>query len=488
MSTRQGRPPLRLHFFNDSGMTEQLRKNLYWVIWSVTIGMIGSVITTGPVWSAFQREVLGANDFQLGLISAIPVSTVVLQLFISYYMERKRNRRFLFLFLGLTGRVLWILIALVPYIFPSFSVDLRIWIVIVLVVFISSGNGGVNLAFGSLMGDLVPINIRGSYFSIRQRISLISGVITGLLVSAMIDRVGIIGYTIALVLAGITLVLDIASYFFVKWPEMEETHLPSLKALLKEVFSNKRFIKIVVFYSSWLFSINIAAPFWNIHMLEYLDMNLTQISLYTQIVSGLSTILIVTRWGRLIDRYGNKPVLQMTAMCIVLTPIPWLFATNNTAWLVIISNIISGATWPAIDICQQNLYLSQSPRTHRSIYIAVFFTCINLFGIAIANAFGGYLMQTPFAALTDTVPVVLGITFTKFHWMLLATILLRAAVLLIFLPHIHEDGAQTLSGTVKNIAIDTNGRMRRHISQIRVRSLRNRLRRQIQKETLETDE
>jgi len=117
MSTRQGRPPLRLHFFNDSGMTEQLRKNLYWVIWSVTIGMIGSVITTGPVWSAFQREVLGANDFQLGLISAIPVSTVVLQLFISYYMERKRNRRFLFLFLGLTGRVLWILIALVPYIF-----------------------------------------------------------------------------------------------------------------------------------------------------------------------------------------------------------------------------------------------------------------------------------------------------------------------------------------------------------------------------------
>ena len=30
------------------------------------------------------------------------------------------------------------------------------------------------------MGDLVPINIRGSYFSVRQRISLISGVITGL--------------------------------------------------------------------------------------------------------------------------------------------------------------------------------------------------------------------------------------------------------------------------------------------------------------------
>ncbi|HRX09963.1 MAG TPA: hypothetical protein P5559_12510, partial [Candidatus Limiplasma sp.] len=123
MRTRHGRPPFRLRFFNDSGMAEELRKNLYWVIWSVTFGMVGFVITTGPIWSAFQREVLGANDFQLGLIAAIPVATAALQVFISYYMEKKRNRRFIFLFLGLASRAMWLFIALVPYVFPSFSVD-----------------------------------------------------------------------------------------------------------------------------------------------------------------------------------------------------------------------------------------------------------------------------------------------------------------------------------------------------------------------------
>ena len=56
----------------------------------------------------------------------------------------------------------------------------------------------------------------------------------------MIDRVGLFGYSIALVIAGITMLLDIFSYFFVKWPEMEEAHLPSLRVLIKEVFSNKR--------------------------------------------------------------------------------------------------------------------------------------------------------------------------------------------------------------------------------------------------------
>ena len=59
------------NFVTRAGMSRELRSNLYWVIWAVTAGMLGTVVTTGPVWSAFQRQVLGANDMQLGLIAAI---------------------------------------------------------------------------------------------------------------------------------------------------------------------------------------------------------------------------------------------------------------------------------------------------------------------------------------------------------------------------------------------------------------------------------
>ncbi len=482
MSTKPDFPKFRLHFFNAEGMSEQIRKNLYWVIWSVTIGMVGFIITTGPIWSAFQREVLGANDFQIGLISAIPVATCVLQVFISYYMEKKRNRRFILLAMGLIGRSLWILIALVPYIFPFFSVDLRIWLVIVFVVVISSGNSGVNLAWGSLMGDMIPIRIRGAYFSTRQRISLISGVATGLLLSLMIDKVGLVGYSIALGVAGVTMILDISCFFFVKWPEMEEAHLPSLGKLLKEVFTNKRFVKVVTFYSAWLFSVNIAGPFWNIHMLEYLQMNFIQMTLYTQVLSGVSTIFFVANWGRLIDRYGNKPVLQMAAICIVFSPIPWLFATHSSAYIIIISNVISGATWPVIDIAQQNLYLSQSPRTHRSMYIAVFFACINLFGIALANAIGGYLMQTPFLYLSQQYPTVLGFPFSKMHWMIITSVLLRAAVLIFFLPRINEEGAHTFSGTVKSIAKSRSAFFHNRLHARQLSALQKKARKELQNE------
>jgi len=469
----------RLRLFNDTGMSPDTRSNLYWVIWGVTAGMLGTVVTTGAVWSAFQRQVLGANDFQLGLISAIPFAVSALQVFVSYIMERRRNRRFMFLFFGLLGRSFWILIALVPYLFPSFSPDLRIWLVIVFVVMVFSGNSFVNLGFGSLMGDLVPIRIRGSYFSARQMVSLASGVVSGLLISFMIDRVGLPGYTIALVLAGVSQLMDITCFFFVKWPPMSEDKGPrmSLWAMIREVFANKPFVKLIVFYSIWLFSANIAGPFWNVYMLEDLQMSFTQMSLYTQIVSNTATVLVISRWGRLIDRYGNKPMLQMAAVLMALSPLPWFFSTPATTFFVLLSNVAGGMSWPVSDLCQQNLYLSHSPQVHRSMYIAVFLACVNLFGVALANAVGGWLMQEPFAALAARNYVVLGMPMTNSRYMFLTTIALRLMVMFVFLPRISEEGAWTVSAALRDmLRIAEEGAVRR-VFQARATFLRRRWRR-----------
>ena len=101
-------------------------------------------------------------------------------------------------------------------------------------------------------------------------------------------------------------------------------------------------------------------------MIEDLKMSFTQMSLYTQITSNITTVLVISRWGRLIDRYGNKPILQLAAVLITLSPLPWFFATPALTIFVMMSNVISGSSWPVNDVCQQNLYLAHSPRVHRS--------------------------------------------------------------------------------------------------------------------------
>ena len=480
MSRRKQDAGFRLHLFDDTGMTSEMRSNLYWVIWAVTRGMLGTLVTSGPVWSAFQRQILGANDFQLGLLAAIPFASSVLQIFMSYIMERKRNRRFLFLFFGMLGRSFWILIGLVPFIFPSFSVDLRIWLVVVFVVMVYSGNSFVGLGFGSLMGDLVPMRIRGSYFSVRQMISLATGVVMGLLVSVMIDRVGRPGYTIALVLAGVAQLLDVGCFYFIKWPPMPEVQNDhtSLPAMVREVFANKPFVKLIIFYSIWLFSANIAGPFWNVYMLEDLQMNFTQMSLYTQIISNITTVLVISRWGRLIDRYGNKPILQMSALIIAVSPLPWFFATPATTYFVLFSNILSGSSWPVSDVCQQNLYLSHSPQVHRSMYIAVFLASINLFGIAFGNAFGGWLMQTPLAALADQHYQLFGMQLTNTRYLFLTTIILRIIVIFVVLPRVSEEGAWPLKDVLKDIFTRTREGYYRRVVALNVKWLRWRERKQ----------
>ena len=479
MSDRQQGSRFRLRFFDDSGMSQQQRSNLYWGIWSVTAGMLGNVVTTGPVWSAFQRQVLGANDFQLGLLAAIPFAASVLQIFMSYIMEKYRNRRFLLLFFGILGRLFWIPIGLVPYIFPFFPIDLRIWLVTVCIVMISIGNSFVGISWGSLMGDLVPMRIRGSYFSVRQMISLASGVIMGILVSMMIDRVGLPGYSIALVLAGVSLVMDISCFFFVKWPPMAEPTVAktSLLTMLREVFANKGFVKVIVFYSIWLFCANLAAPFWNVYMIEELKMSFTQMSLYTQIISNITTVLVISRWGRLIDRYGNKPVLQMAAVLVTFSPIPWFFAMPTTTLFVLMSNVISGSSWPVSDVCQQNLYLAHSPQVHRSMYIAVFLASINLFGVALGNTVGGWLMQTPFTALANQHYVLFGMALTNTRYMFIITVLLRLIVMFALLPRISEAGAWTLKATVLDIVKRTQSSITNTYMQIHIKWLRKQARR-----------
>ncbi len=472
---------LRLHWFDDMGMADDLRKSLYWVIFAVTAGMFGNVVTSGSAWSGFQRTVLGANDFQLGLIAAIPVALNVAQIFISFYMERKRNRRFLFLFFGIVGRFFWIPIALVPYIFPGFSVDLRIWLVIVFVAFVSIGNSFVNLGFGSLMGDLVPMRIRGQYFGVRQRVMLAAGAICGIVVAIMIDTLGDIGYTIALALAGVTTIMDIVCFFFFKWPDMAEPEggvdRTPIRVMLKEVFVNKPFMKVTLFFTLWQFAVGISNPFFNVFMLEELNMNFIQMILYTQIASNVVTVLTVSRWGRLIDRYGNKTVMQLVILINCLSPIPWLLATPKAIWFVLLSNVISGCFWPVMDLAQQNMYLNQSPRMHRSMYVAVFFACINLTGIALGNAVGGWLMQNAFKQLEMLRFSLFGVNWTNTHYIILLGMLLRLLVALLILPRISEQGTWNARAAARDLYVEKAAALKRRRFMFRAYFMRRRARR-----------
>lgn len=473
----------QIQLYDSTGLDPERKKGMDFAIYAVMMGMLSTIITTGAAWTGFLRDVIKADDFQLGIIAAVPVAVNTLQVLISYIMEKKKNRRFLFLFFGILGRSLWVLIGLIPYFVPISAGGLRVWAVIVLVAFISSGNCFVNLAFQSLMSDLIPIRIRGRYFSSRQRMSLIVGVLSGLLVSWIMDHTGMAGYTIVLIIAGISGVADLACYFFFNWPPMENHQSPGesthLFKMVKGVFTNRSYVLLILFYTCWHFSVNLSAPFFNVYMLEYLNMSYTRITLFNQITSNLVTVLFVSRWGRLIDQHGNKPIMQIAGVACIFIPIIWLFVTPSNTWLIVVQSIVNGFFWPSMDLGQQNLSLNLSGEKNRTMYLAVFFACINLVGVALGNSVGGFLVQVPYTALEGVGLQFFGTTLTKYHYVFITSTLMRLVTIFVILPLVKEEETGGPGQVVNQLLSGSKNHLRKLSSMVRYQYLRKKARKEV---------
>ena len=465
--------PRSRDLFDSTGMADSLRRSLYLVIWAATFGNAAGVITTGAAWTGFLREVVRADDLQLGIISAIPVIANTSQLFVSYLMERKRNRRFLFLFFGILGRFLWIPIGLIPFLIPEVSHYLRPWAVIVLVALIAGGNSIVNLSFNSLMGDLVPMRIRGRYFSVRYRTFVMAGIAAGLMVSWIKDSTGTLGYTIVLIAAGVLGMIDLFFFFFVDWPKMRtpppEEKQESFLSMIRVVLKDRPFMMVTLFYTAWHFSVNVSAPFFFVHMLENLHMSYTQITLYNQITSNVMAVIFVSRWGRLIDRFGNKPILHIAVVMCMLTPMLWIAVTPATTWLIIGLNLMSGIFWSPIDLGQQNLPLNLAGGKNPSMYLAVFFTIINLAGVALGSTVGGLMVQGVYAHLETLAIRLPGITLNRYHYIFATSTVLRVLTVLLALPLIKEAGSHAMRPVVKEIAHKSVADFRHNMLRIQAR-------------------
>lgn len=172
----------------------------------------------GPFLSLYALA-LGATHTQIGLVSALPALIGTgLQLPAAWLGERLRRRKLLTIIGGLGSRGLWLPIALIPFLqlHPTGAVTLLIGILV-----LRSAFGAVSTpAWTSLIADVVPKGLRGSYFANRNVLltlaaiaaTLASGVILKLLPAPA-------GYQATMGLAALFGVA--ASYSFSRFPDLD---------------------------------------------------------------------------------------------------------------------------------------------------------------------------------------------------------------------------------------------------------------------------
>ncbi|GHV25887.1 MFS transporter [Clostridia bacterium] len=451
---RRRRFSLSAHLFDSTGMSETLSRSLFYVILSVAFGAVYSVVTTGAAWTGFVRK-LGADSFTLGMLTAIPLAASAVQIFIAYLIERTGKRRQLFIWGGIIGRSLWAPIGIIPYIIPMSNEALRMASLMIVVGVCSCSNAIINVGFYSLVSDIVPMHIRGRYFASRSTLSLIASVITGILVSQLIDRTsGYTGYTIALIVAGIFGAVDICCYLRVKWPQMKlpESKPTPLVTMVRAVFRHKQFRTIMFIMTYYGFAVNLGAPFYNVYMLEVVKMTYTQVTLINQVLPNIIAVFIISWWGRRMDSFGNKPVLNATGLFMMIYPLLWMFSGVGSFFMIIVLNIFTGMLSNAFDLSNQNLYMNAAPDTNRSMFISVYFAVTQLLGNALGNLTGGWLLENTLPTLESLRLTLIVFPMTRYHFLFALSAIMRISMIFFMLPLIREENAEPMGVMLKTSA------------------------------------
>ena len=266
--------------------------------WSVMVGSGESYLSAFALF-------LKATEAQLGLLMSLPqlIASLVQLLAVKLTNLFESRKKIVVTFAFIQGFV-WLLIIGFSYITQS------VWVLILLASLYFALGALSGPAWISWMGDLVPENMRGRYFGMRNRVSGFVAFIATISGGLILDFVSNIDTHLAF-----SIVFSIAffgrmisSYYltlkFEPHVEITEPKEYPFKQFLKELWSN-HFGIFSLYTNLMMFAVFISAPFVAIIWLEYLGFSYLQ---YMVVLSASTVISFVTMtyWGTHADSYGNK--------------------------------------------------------------------------------------------------------------------------------------------------------------------------------------
>lgn len=341
--------------------------------------------------SLYAINILNATHQQVGLLNSLPAIVSLITIIIGgyWFSSLKSKKKFVGLSI-LSARSFLLLIALIPFL-PGYQA----WALLILIGLMSIPGSLSGLSWQSFIGDLIPEQDRGQFFSNRNRIlvivSMISTGIIGIILNRF-DQTNPYPFQLLFVFAFLFGVIEV--YYLFKHIEIVDVTQQASKSYnllstLKESIKEKPFLYFLLSSMLFNFGWQMAWPLFSIYQIEYAHATAFWLSIFT-LANQTSQILTYKWWGKMSERYGNSKMLFIAAVGMGSAPFLTVLSTNFI--YLTLTNIFTGIFLAGTNLLLFNQLLGVAPEKQRSSYITIYSIFIGLIAFT-APQFGVWVFS-----------------------------------------------------------------------------------------------
>ncbi len=377
---------------------------------NVVIDAIGVGITAGvgSFLSVFLVR-LGASNFQVGLLTAMPALTgMLLSILIGEFLSRRPNIVPWFARSRFAVLICYVLTGLVPFFVPNQTAPTAI---IIIWAFATLPQTLVSVAFTVVMGAIAGPGGRLNLMSHRWSVLGLTNSLTVLIIGQILPIFNFpLNYQLVFIASGIGALISVIMSSTLKLPPVAA---PPPAQNLIETFrhhghtlrTNRAFMRFATSSFVFRWGMMMASPLFPIYWVKNIQATDPAIGLINS-TQTMSMMIGYYVWSRMSRRRGERWVLLVTTLGVSLYP--FLTAMTQQVHVLVIWAALAGLCSAGVDLVFFDILLDACPGDQQASYIGMFQSSVFL------AAFLAPLVGTALSSSVGIVPALILASVLRF--------------------------------------------------------------------------
>ncbi|WP_066064492.1 MFS transporter [Neobacillus soli] len=358
---------------------------------SIYHGMVSTIAVNlaGNFFPIFAIAILGATNYQVGLISSLPpLVALIMTIPAAILLNRLDQQKKTVAIAVLWARLLFLLLIGVIFISSAYQA----WAFLIIIALMNVPGTISIIGWQTLISGMIKEERRGAFFSDRNRLLTIVGMITTLIIGIVMKKQtdNAIAYQCLFFVAFLFGLLEVFFIMKHKEPVLPRTNKGQKNASMDwSIFKDKGYKWFLIAALSFNFSWQMAWGLFNIYNVRYVHATILWISIFS-VANQLVQIFSFPLWKKWAEQKSNTLIFVWVAIGMATAPFLTVLSTN--LFYITIVQMTSGFFVSGTTLLLFNLLLEQSPQEKRTYCITTYNILLS-FVAFIAPQIGIWLLE-----------------------------------------------------------------------------------------------